>query len=51
MLYQGNHDRNHKYWNIGSIERYTPEAGAAGKPRYQSTICMLNKCYRISKRQ
>jgi hypothetical protein len=21
-LYQGNHNRNHKLWNIGSIERY-----------------------------
>jgi hypothetical protein len=21
-LYQGNHDRNHKFWNIGSTERY-----------------------------
>jgi hypothetical protein len=44
MLYQGNHDRNYKYWNIDSIERYTPDAGAAGKPRNQSTIFMLNKC-------
>ena len=43
MLYQGNHDSNHKYWNIVSIERYTPDAGAAGKPRYQSTLFMLNK--------
>jgi hypothetical protein len=36
MLYHGIHDGNHKYWNIVSIEKYTPDAGAAGKPRYQS---------------
>ena len=29
-LYQGNHDRNHKLWNIASSEIYTPYAGAAG---------------------
>ena len=51
MLYHGIHDRNHKYWNIVSIEKYTPDAGAAGKPRYQSTIFMLNKCQRIPKGQ
>ena len=33
-FYQGNHDMNHKLWNIGSterdIEKCTPCAGAAG---------------------
>jgi hypothetical protein len=29
-LYQGNHDRNHKLWNIVSSGIYTPFAGAAG---------------------
>jgi len=33
-FYQGNHDMNHKLWNIGSterdIEKCTPYAGAAG---------------------
>jgi hypothetical protein len=32
-LYQGNHDRNHKLWNIRSTERYiyTPYEGAVGR--------------------
>ena len=32
-LYQGNPNKNHKLWNIGSTERhniYTPYAGAVG---------------------
>jgi hypothetical protein len=29
-LNQGNIYRNHKLWNIGSTEIYTPYAGAAG---------------------
>jgi hypothetical protein len=33
-LYQGNHDRNHKLWNILSNEIYTPYAGAAGMSLY-----------------
>jgi hypothetical protein len=29
-FYQGNHDRNHKFWNIVSTDIYTPYGGAAG---------------------
>jgi hypothetical protein len=29
-LFQGNPDRIHKLWNIGSTEIYTPYAGVAG---------------------
>jgi hypothetical protein len=29
-LYQGNIDRNHKFWNIVSTERYIPYADDAG---------------------
>jgi len=29
-FYQGNPDRNHKLWNIVSIDMYTPYASAAG---------------------
>ena len=29
-IYQRNHEKNHKLWNILSAGRYTPYAGAAG---------------------